>query len=190
MKRSGGKHEASGTNPAKKARGDKKKFKGPGKLSKMMMSMASSSSSTTTTQEHTTKSTPPSVKINIPAFDEPAQCQCWDHPEKVGPWTTGRSWSYDMFKDLEGKALGADLKATMCGDPDIPYNAHRKLHISLANGTMCIDLPILEDVDGVTYYVQHDYCTMHQRFEKKSYFLQRPGTPIYWGCCSRTIHQI
>jgi len=128
------------------------------------------------------------VDINIPALTDPPICKCWENPEAAGPWSSPGSWSAEIFLGISKTAAINGAKACMCCLPqdEIPAGEHRKMHISLNNGEIRIDLPIMESVYGcdIPMYTQYVYCTKCRKFEQKHLLTQKPTTPICWSCCS------
>jgi len=134
-----------------------------------------------------------SFVIDLPALVDPPVCGCWLPEEAtttaIGPtWSHPGTWSTEVFAGISKTAAINGAKACMCGmlQSDIPEGEHRKMHISLNNGEIRIDLPLVESVPGMDLpmYTQHVYCTKCRKFEKKYLLPQKPSTPIVWSCCS------
>lgn len=126
--------------------------------------------------------------VTIPAMHDPPLCGCWENPGAAGPWTDAGNWSSELFIGVTGTAAMNGAKVAMCSkmQSEMGPNEHRVMHISLNNGEIRIDVPILESVEGVDtpYYTQHWYCTTHRRFERKALQQQKPLSPILWTSCA------
>lgn len=129
-----------------------------------------------------------SVTVDLPALVDPPVCQCWSPTAVEAHWAPPASWSPAIFAAISGKAVINGAKACMCCLPqsDIPKGQHRKMHISLNNGEIRIDVPILETVadSDTPMYTQHVYCTKCRKFEQKHLTPNQPNSPIVWSCCS------
>lgn len=122
---------------------------------------------------------PPAARtaITLRAKIEPPECDCWSSERTQ--WLEAGEWPSSMLDGIESSGLSKEgFKATICTAPDI--HGHRKMHISLSGGTVKLDLPLLEDYNGVTYYTQHFYCADHGMFEWMTYSPKKPQTPIRW----------
>lgn len=62
-------------------------------------------------------------------------------------------------------------------------------HMSMANGALGIDLPLLaadpNDPSMLPVYVQHGYCCACDMFEWVLYTTDRPASPIVWFACKK-----
>jgi len=127
------------------------------------------------------------MAVDLPAIVDPPICECWSKPE-TAMWSSPGSWSTEIFAGISTTAAINGAKACMCCQfqRDMPAGEHRKMHISLNNGEIRIDLPILETVPGqdTPMYTKHIYCTKCRKFERKFLFHDKPTTPIAWSCCS------
>lgn len=123
------------------------------------------------------------------AITSPPECECWTKFASGGiKWFSPSAFSSSMWTDcLRECGMLENAKACMCARHLTAMdNTHRKMHISLKNGEVKIDLPVLHSpgiIPGCAAYMQHDYCLKCHRFEKKRFFAQKPDTPICWIRC-------
>lgn len=127
-----------------------------------------------------------------PARADQPHCDCWDHPpqgeysdpkQKFRPfdhWLKPEHWSVEIFASAPlAWKRGACMR--ICGE-----NA-RIGHISLAEGQVGIDLPLLvdnpNDPSELAVYVQHGYCCTCDAFEWVLYSQNKLSSPIVWFTC-------
>jgi hypothetical protein len=130
------------------------------------------------------------VQVDIPAVDEPSRCQCWSsRASETDMWLGPEHWTRELFAGIYGTPAYSGAKARMCGlrSGGADHYHHRKMHISLKNGEIRIDLPLLSSPsETTTYYCQHWYCGMHRRFERRLLLRDRPPlSPIVWFVCKQ-----
>lgn len=97
-------------------------------------------------------------------------------------WLKPEHWAAAMFA---GAPLSWQSGACMRVCDQNP----RMGHMSLANGGLGIDLPLLvedpNDPSMLPVYVQHGYCYTCDRFEWVLYSTDKPASPIVWFTCKK-----
>jgi hypothetical protein len=126
----------------------------------------------------------PVVKNRAVATTVP-KCTCWANPAS-GPEGSPSAWRHEIFDGIAGTAAFVGARAFMCR-MDVS-EGYRQMHISLADGRVHIDIPLLADtppnIKGPSaLYVQSSYCTVHRRVESESLFREQPNSPIKWIQC-------
>jgi hypothetical protein len=134
------------------------------------------------------------IPCRKPARAEEPQCDCWEHPaqedqrsdKKFDPfvhWLKPEHWAIAMFAGAptpwkHGACMRVCDKSARIG------------HISLADGAIGIDLPLLAaDPNSPTaspVYVQHGYCCTCDRFEWVHYSKEKLASPIVWFACKKS----
>lgn len=130
----------------------------------------------------------PIYKREVKGLTEAPQCDCWQSPT-AGAEGSPSSWCGELFEGIAGSAAYVGARAFMCRRKDLPDGAYRGMHISLADGKVRIDIPLLADdpetLKKTPLYVQSIYCPKHRRVERELLYDQKPTTPIRWEACNK-----
>ena len=130
------------------------------------------------------------TEVSIPAAACPPNCRCWEATcSPVPMWSDPSDWPAHILAGVSSTAAISGAKLAMCAKPqsEIGPKEHRVLHISLNNGEIHIDVPLLEDSEdapGVApLFTRHWFCTEHRMFEFKETSREKPATPVEWFSC-------